>query len=614
MAGIFNMEITLKKLTFNNMFSYGNNNELDINKNKITQLTAPNGSGKSTIALIIQELLFSKNIKNIKKGDIVNRYSSSKDWGGSLEFQVNDKNYSVQVKRIGASSKVTLLENGVDISDHKVPDTYKKLSNILGMDFEVFSQLTYQSSTDLLDFIKATDTNRKKFLINLFGLEKYIAIGDVLKIKLSSLEKELASKNGEIKSVNSFLEENQIKETKSLIEVPDVDESLRQKIARLKNELEDYQSQCKKIDKNNMLIEERDKLLFDIELAEPALSLGFKEDFEQAKTTINTLNTKIADNQKKIKGLDTSDNCYACGQHIDNSRTKLIKNSLEADIVSYQEELVEVKITYDSLSKEYSNYEKALTKYVNNQKAIERFEQLAQLIDDSIPRKYPDYTEIEESLRNFSKNLREQEKAKSDAQDYNEQVKIHNTKVEALQEQKRQFLVRQHLLNDDIISLSSKIKNITILRKAFSTTGIVAFKLENLTKELEDTINKYLSELSDGKFQVIFRLDGEKLNIVVVNDGKETPVETVSGGEFSRIQTAILLSIRSLLSKIGGNYINLLFLDEITGVLDDAGKEKLIDILQEEDNLNVFLISHDFTHPLIEKISIIKENNISYIE
>jgi len=614
LAGIFNMEITLKKLTFNNMFSYGNNNELDINKNKITQLTAPNGSGKSTIALIIQELLFSKNIKNIKKGDIVNRYSSSKDWGGSLEFQVNDKSYSVQVKRIGASSKVTLLENGVDISDHKVPDTYKKLSNILGMDFEVFSQLTYQSSTDLLDFIKATDTNRKKFLINLFGLEKYIAIGDVLKIKLSSLEKELASKNGEIKSVNSFLEENQIKETKSLIEVPNVDESLRQKIARLKNELEDYQSQCKKIDKNNMLVEERDKLLFDIELAEPALSLSFKEDFEQAKTTISTLNTKIADNQKKIKGLDTSDNCYACGQHIDNSRTKLIKNSLETDIISYQEELVEVKITYDSLSKEYSNYEKALTKYVNNQKAIERFEQLAQLIDDSIPRKYPDYTEIEESLRNFSKNLREQEKAKSDAQDYNEQVKIHNTKVEALQEQKRQFLVRQHLLNDDIISLSSKIKNITILRKAFSTTGIVAFKLENLTKELEDTINKYLSELSDGKFQVIFRLDGEKLNIVVVNDGKETPVETVSGGEFSRIQTAILLSIRSLLSKIGGNYINLLFLDEITGVLDDAGKEKLIDILQEEDNLNVFLISHDFTHPLIEKISIIKENNISYIE
>lgn len=608
------MEITLEKLSFNNMFSYGSNNELDINKNKITQLTAPNGSGKSTIALIIQELLFSKNIKNIKKGDIANRYSTAKDWNGSLDFVVNNKKYQINVKRVGATSKVSLIENGIDISEHKVPDTYKKLSTILGMDFEVFSQLTYQSSTDLLDFIKATDTNRKKFLINLFGLEKYIAIGDALKVKLASLEKELSGKAGEIKTVNSFLEENEIKETKDTIEVPTVDESLRQTIARLRNELEDYQSQCKKIDKNNMLVEERDKLVFDIELAEPALPLGFKEDFEQSKNNINSLKTKIADNQKKIKGLDTSDSCYACGQHIDNSRTKLIKNSLESDIVSFQEELEESTITYNDLSKEYSNYEKALNKYNANQKAIERFEQISQIVDSSIPNNYPDYTEIEKSLSKFSKELKSQEQLKADAMDYNEKVKIHNTKVEALQEQKRQFLVRQQLLNDDIISLSSKIKNITILRKAFSTTGIVAFKLENLTKELENTINKYLSELSDGKFQVIFRLEGEKLNIIVVNDGKETPVETVSGGEFSRIQTAILLSIRSLLSKIGGNYINLLFLDEITGVLDDAGKEKLIDILQEENNLNVFLISHDFTHPLIEKISIIKENNVSYIE
>ena len=374
------------------MFSYGSNNELDINKNKITQLTAPNGSGKSTIALIIQELLFSKNIKNIKKGDIANRYSTAKDWSGSLDFTVNNKKYQINVKRVGATSKVSLLENGIDISEHKVPDTYKKLSTILGMDFEVFSQLTYQSSTDLLDFIKATDTNRKKFLINLFGLEKYIAIGDALKVKLASLEKELSGKAGEIKTVNSFLEENEIKETKDTIEVPTVDESLRQTIARLRNELEDYQSQCKKIDKNNMLVEERDKLVFNIELAEPTLSLGFKEDFEQVKNNINALKTKIADNQKKIKGLDTSDSCYACGQHIDNSRTKLIKNSLESDIMSYQEELVDANITYDSLSKEYSDYEKALAKYYTNQKAIERFEQISQIVDSSIPTNSPAFS------------------------------------------------------------------------------------------------------------------------------------------------------------------------------------------------------------------------------
>jgi ABC-type transporter Mla maintaining outer membrane lipid asymmetry ATPase subunit MlaF len=40
----------------------------------------------------------------------------------------------------------------------------------------------------------------------------------------------------------------------------------------------------------------------------------------------------------------------------------------------------------------------------------------------------------------------------------------------------------------------------------------------------------------------------------------------------------------------------------------------LIEVLQQEHDLNVFLISHDFTHPLIDKISIIKEENISSIQ
>ena len=120
--------------------------------------------------------------------------------------------------------------------------------------------------------------------------------------------------------------------------------------------------------------------------------------------------------------------------------------------------------------------------------------------------------------------------------------------------------------------------------------------------------------LSDGQFQIEFSLDKEKLNINVIDNGISAPIETMSGGEFSRIQTSILLAIRHLLSKLGGSSINLLFLDEITGVLDDEGKEKLIEVLQREDELNVFLISHDFTHPLIDKVSIIKENNVSSIQ
>ena len=208
----------------------------------------------------------------------------------------------------------------------------------------------------------------------------------------------------------------------------------------------------------------------------------------------------------------------------------------------------------------------------------------------------------------------EQKQKREKAIEHNNSVSAHNAKVDALLEQKEEFTNRQVTLKNDTVSIQNQLNSLNILKKAFSTSGIVAFKLENLTKELEVTINHYLSLLSDGQFQVEFKLDKEKLNISVINNGIGTPIETVSGGEFSRIQTSILLAIRSLLSKLGGSSVNLLFLDEITGVLDDEGKQKLIEVLQTEINLNVFLISHDFTHPLIDKISITKNENISSIQ
>jgi DNA repair protein SbcC/Rad50 len=163
------------------------------------------------------------------------------------------------------------------------------------------------------------------------------------------------------------------------------------------------------------------------------------------------------------------------------------------------------------------------------------------------------------------------------------------------------------------MNAQSRLNRFTILRKAFSPTGLVAFKLENIIKEFENEINNYLIEFSDGQFQLNFRLEGEKLNIIVFNNGVESPIENVSEGEFSRIQTSTLLAIRKLLSKLGGIKINFLFLDEVMGVLDQAGKNKLIEILQEEEETNTFIVAHEYNNPLVPKLTIIKENNIARI-
>ena len=605
--------ITLSNLQFSNMFSYGKENSLDLNSSRITQLTAPNGSGKSSIAMIIQEILFNKNIKGIKKTDILNRWTKDKQWTGSIEFNIDGASYSVAVQRSGASTKVQLFKCGIDISDHKVLDTYKKIQELLGINFEIFSQLTYQSSVDLLEFLKATDTNRKKFLINLFNLEKYIMIGDKIKVQAQSLDKEFSIQKGELKSVEDFLNSTVVPEKKVFAKVVEVDPTIQQRIGVLEQEVKNYKQTCMKIDKNNMYKDEIAQLTFHSGMRKPE-EFQFYDEYQTLKSDLIVLKSQMEADEKSLDEIDLTDICPSCGQQMDVSHLQKLKEELKEKNKKDHETYNNAMVKASAWSSEITAYNNELRIYNDNQNTIKKFEQLSQLFDKSIPSDYPNIDQINAELDNLkSTYLKQITKAEEDNR-YNESIAAHNAKVDALTEQKNEFLIRQKSLKDSILSKSNKINSLNILKKAFSTSGIVAFKLENLTKELEVSINYYLSLLSDGQFQVEFTLDKEKLNISVINNGISTPIETVSGGEFSRIQTSILLAIRSLLSKLGGSSINLLFLDEITGVLDDEGKDKLIEVLQNEDDLNVFLISHDFTHPLIDKISIVKNDNISSIQ
>jgi len=606
-------DITLKQLHFSNMFSYGNNNSINLNANRITQLTAVNGSGKSSIALILQELLYSKNIKGVKKGDIINRYIKDKNWSGQLIFSVDSVDYSISVKRSGASTKVELHCNGVDISEHKVIDTYKKVQDILGLDFEIFSQITYQSSVDLLDFLKATDTNRKKFLINLFNLERYISIGERIKVRSSEVDKEIVKLQGELKSVVDFLNSTNIPDPISFKPEIVADNSYAIRISEIDAEILNINATCKRIDKNNMYINERDSISFDLSTKAPKPFI-YSNEYQALKFDLTRLNNDIQRMQQEHDKVKINDTCPACGQAIDTSHLVHIQRELSDKIAvaktTYTANLKQAKLW----SEELTQYQEDSKAYKLNQDAIARFEQLTQLIDNDIPKIYPDQRALTDERARLQQLNDAQLKAIREITEHNKRVSAHNAKIEALKEQKSDFTIRQDTIKLDILNKSSEANALSILKKAFSTSGIVAFKLESLTKELETTINYYLSTLSDGQFQVEFSLDKEKLNINVINNGISAPIETMSGGEFSRIQTSILLAIRNLLSKLGGSSINLLFLDEVTGVLDDEGKEKLVEVLQREDKLNVFLISHDFTHPLIDKVSINKIDNISSIQ
>lgn len=602
----------LHTLEFSNMFSYADDNVLQLDKSEVTQLDAVNGSGKTSLALIIQELLYGKNVKGIKKGDILNRYLDTKTWTGSITFTTDDVLYEVQTKRTGASTKVKLLQNGEDISEHKVVDTYKKIQSIIGLSFEIFSQLSYQSSKNLLNFLQATDTNRKKFLISLFNLEEYMTIGEKIKAKASEVDSELVKLKANLATIENFLETTTIPDKKEELPTITLDTSLSTRIAEITKELSNVNDTCKRIDRNNILIKERDSLSFDQGIKKPK-PFEFVEEYQALKLDLTMLKNEIAKLERERDAVKVIKTCPSCGQPVDSSHSERMKATLESQISSKKEQYELGIVKAIAWSDEVKQYENERKRYTDNKTKLDRFEQLLQLIDETIPAEYPDTNQLESEKRTLQKQLQEQQKKIDEVTQHNKNVSAHNAKVDALVEQQDKFLVRQVEVKEAILVKSSKASHLAVLKKAFSPAGMVAFKLEALTKELENTINRYLAELSDGQFQLEFKLEKEKLNINIISNGVSAPSETVSEGEFSRIQTSVLLAIRALLSKLGGSSLNLLFLDEITGVLDSDGKERLVEVLSKEDGLNVFLISHDFSHPLVEKIAIAKKDDISCI-
>ena len=110
-----------------------------------------------------------------------------------------------------------------------------------------------------------------------------------------------------------------------------------------------------------------------------------------------------------------------------------------------------------------------------------------------------------------------------------------------------------------------------------------------------------------------FIVSNDKLNVQITDNGNVVDILALSSGELARVNTATLIAIRRLMSSISKSKINVLFLDEVISVLDDAGKERIVEVLLRED-MNTYLVSHGWSHPLLEKIEVVKDGNTSVLE
>ena len=226
-----------------------------------------------------------------------------------------------------------------------------------------------------------------------------------------------------------------------------------------------------------------------------------------------------------------------------------------------------------------------------------------------------DKTTIATEIETLNLAIKQAKTKLKQAQDYNKAAESHNAQLTLIESQLQEFKQDLETYTTELTALTDRSNTIGVLTKTFSTSGLVAYKIESLVKDLEGLANEFLQELSDGRFQIGFEISSkDKLNVVITDNSKDIDIMALSGGERARVNAAMLLAIRKLMQSLSSSRINLLILDETIEALDVDGKEKLIDTLIKEPGLNTFLVSHGFTHPLLEKLYVVKSNNVSRIE
>jgi DNA repair exonuclease SbcCD ATPase subunit len=601
--------IVLKKMTWSNVFSYGENNSIEFDKSPLTQIVGLNGHGKSSIALILEEVLFNKNSKNIKKGDILNRHSKAKSYKISLEFEKDVDLYLVETVR-GSTQSVVLLKNSEDISAHTATNTFKLLESILGFDHKTFAQIVYQSSAASLEFLTSTDTNRKKFLIDLLKLNRYVELGEVFKTETKALEKEIAVLDGKANTLFSWISKHSKEELheKPLQEVPQYPVHLEEEITTLFEKVSGLDTINKKIVQNNKYKEILDSIKVEVPGPKPTIDLealsGERAILEKEQKDSQNFVLKM----NALGGRDLGALCPTCLQDIDYVKTSYFLDEHREKVSSAVARLKEIKKVFD-------DYNKDLEAWNRKEKTKKEYEQYYNLYDSTLEKQVIDYQDLKKIIESKKIILKESFDNIKKIQEENTKKTAYNARIEVIKETLKEYSQEVEEVLQEKTLLEEKHNKLNILTKTFSSTGLVAYKIECLVKDLEKTINTYLTQLSDGRFQLEFQLSqGDKLNVVVWDQNHSVEIFALSSGEKARVNAAALLGIRKLMQGLSNTRINLLVLDETIENLDLEGKEKLVEVLLEEPYLNTFVISHGFSHPLLEKINVIKKNNISRIE
>lgn len=563
----------VKKVRFKNFRSYGNQfTEIDLVRSASTVITAPNGSGKSSILMAVEFGLFGRVSNGINKNDLVNTINR-KDCVVEVECETQGK--QILVRRGIKPAIFDIIIDGKLVDQESTTRDYQSKfeDEILGFNIQSFRQVVSISGSNYTPFLLLSAGNRRKIVEELLNLTVFTRMNQLHNINQSEtresvqqIESKISTTDASIKSLKKGLD-NLAQQEDIYRKTIEDDIALSQtKIAELESKINEASQSLESLSS----WQERHSVM------------GSKK--KQLRDYGRDLTAKAKRLSDQIKFFKENDVCPVCTQG-------LSQDFKDASIHQHQCDHEKItKALEDLKSLALKNQEKLakVEAKLEEMKAI----QTTVNMDQS-------------TITTLQKHIAKQQKLLS-AQGNN---------GESLREEIRKGSEQLLTLKEERLRLLEEKQYLDLIGAIIKDNGIKATIIKQYVPAMNREINRYLDILN---LDMNFEMDESFQERIYSRFKDELSYSSFSAGERARIDIAILFTWRELSKLKNSLSCNLLFLDEIfDSVLDGEGLESFINLLRYHlKGTNVFMVSHrpEVVDKLHSNLRITKQGNFSMIE
>ena len=568
--------INFQKIYIQNFLSVGNPGITLLFQEGINLITglnldkdSRNGVGKSTLIESLYWCLFGETIRDLKKEQIVNNINK-KNCLVSLEFNIvsAESNNSYSIVREAKPSKISITENGVDITKSTIAKADNYIEHLISSTRDVFQNAVIMTANNTIPFMAQKKGEKRKFIedmlrLGVFGEMSLQARSDQADTK-RMYEIVFDKNQTHLNNINIYQEQH----NKQQVDKQERIIKLQQRLELNKQELESLSTSIKNIDEKifNNIKDENISLPLKIKSLKDELKIFTKTEHE-LEFNIKQLDIDID------KLQNTGNTCPACNRQYD------------ADHIHTAEE--------------------DLKKFNENKKNLERkLNKLKDIVKDTnkeIFNQEQKLTSNKDTIHKITLDLSENKNIESKINQLHIWNKQLTTDISCIGKEDNNFFEllqktqeEQKITEQEVNINNYKLKIIDTARFVISEEGVKSFIVKKMLQLLNSKLNFYLQKL-EAPCRCYFN---EFFEEIIVNErGEECSYFNFSGGESKRIDLAVLFMFQDIRRLQSDVKINISMYDELfDSALDERGAESVLNLLKERVQSNkeaIYIISHN---------------------